>query len=150
MKSEFLGRLSYSFLHVCPSCNIQLTQPLEYNVCIRNAPEDAREEWEEVDEVVAVAGAELDVLGHDLRRVVVHVQLRQGELTPVRKVGGLIQGTSKERFPGCVKLGEKLRFVYLLQAGERNFFHLIFTQPGAHLLEHPSLSMLLLLLENSS
>ena len=33
-----------------------------------------------------------------------------------------VQGTSKERFPGCVKLGEELRFVYLWQAGERNFF----------------------------
>ena len=33
-----------------------------------------------------------------------------------------LQRISKECFPGCVKLGEKLRFVYLLQAGERNFF----------------------------
>ena len=30
-----------------------------------------------------------------------------------------VQGTSKERFLGCVK---KFSFVYLLQAGERNFF----------------------------
>ena len=33
-----------------------------------------------------------------------------------------IQGCTKRLFPGCVKLDEKLRFVYLLQAGERNFF----------------------------
>ena len=39
--------------------------------------------------------------------------------------------------PGCVKWGEKLRFVDLLQAGERNFFTSFYTQPGACLLEHP-------------
>ena len=32
-----------------------------------------------------------------------------------------VQGISKRRTPGCVKYGEKMVFVYLLQAGERNF-----------------------------
>ena len=32
------------------------------------------------------------------------------------------QSCTKSTFPGCVKLGEKLCYVYLLQAGERNFF----------------------------
>ena len=32
------------------------------------------------------------------------------------------QGCTKSTFPGCVKLGEKLCFVNILQAGERNFF----------------------------
>ena len=40
-----------------------------------------------------------------------------------------VQGCSKRWIPGCVKLSEKLCFVYLLQEGERNF-HIIFTQPG--------------------
>ena len=31
------------------------------------------------------------------------------------------QGCTKSTFPGCVKLGEKLRFANILQAGERNF-----------------------------
>ena len=47
------------------------------------------------------------------------------------------QGTSKERFPGCVKLGEKVAFC-LPTAGRRTqFYHLIFTQPGKHSLEVP-------------
>ena len=33
-----------------------------------------------------------------------------------------VQSSAKRLFPGCVKLDEKLCFVYLLQAGERNFF----------------------------
>ena len=40
------------------------------------------------------------------------------------------QGTSKERFPGCVKLSEKVAFC-LPTAGRRTqFFHPIFTQRG--------------------
>ena len=77
------------FLH---TCSTQFTQPHAYNRCIRITPEDAREEWEEVDEVVAVAHAELDVLGHDLRRVVVDFQLRQGELPPVAEVVDVDRG----------------------------------------------------------
>ena len=60
-----------------------------------------------------------------------------GESTDSITTLGSLQGTSKERFPGCVKFGGKLRFVYLLQAEERNFFHPIFTQPGKHSLEIP-------------
>ena len=33
-----------------------------------------------------------------------------------------VQGCSKTWAPGCVKLGEKVVFINLLQAGERNFF----------------------------
>ena len=33
-----------------------------------------------------------------------------------------LQGCSKWWAPGCVKLGKKLHFVYLVQAGEHNFF----------------------------
>ena len=33
-----------------------------------------------------------------------------------------VQGCSKRWAPGCVNFGEKLRFVYLLLAGNRNFF----------------------------
>jgi len=48
-----------------------------------------------------------------------------------------IQGTYKKRFPGCVKLGEKVAFC-LPTAGRRTqFFHPIFTQPGKHSLEVP-------------
>ena len=48
-----------------------------------------------------------------------------------------VQGTSKERFPGCVKLGEKVAFC-LPTAGRRTqFFHPIFAQPGKHSLEVP-------------
>ena len=53
-----------------------------------------------------------------------------GESTDSITTLGSLQGTSKERFPGCVKFGGKLRFVYLLQAGERNFF-----TPYSHNLE---------------
>ena len=38
----------------------------------------------------------------------------------MQKVADKLQGTSKERLPGCVKLGKQVLF--LLQAGERNFF----------------------------
>ena len=38
------------------------------------------------------------------------------------------QGCTKSTFPGCVKLGEKLRFVYLPQAGEHNFLSHIHTK----------------------
>ena len=56
-----------------------------------------------------------------------------GAKTPARR----LQGCSKRWAPGCVKLGEKVVFC-LPTAGRRTqLFHLIFTQPGAHLLEHP-------------
>ena len=48
-----------------------------------------------------------------------------------------VQGTSKERFPGCVKLGEKYA-ICLPTAGRRTqFFHPIFTQPGKIILVQP-------------
>ena len=48
-----------------------------------------------------------------------------------------LQGTSKERFPGCVKLGKKVAFC-LPTAGRRSqFYHPMFTQPGKHSLEVP-------------
>ena len=48
-----------------------------------------------------------------------------------------LQGISKRWVPGCVKLGEKVAFC-LPTAGRRTqLFHLIFTQPGVHLLEIP-------------
>ena len=51
-----------------------------------------------------------------------------------------IQGTSKERFPGCVKCGEKVAFC-LPNAGRRpQLFHPIFTKPGKHSLEVPCIA----------
>ena len=48
-----------------------------------------------------------------------------------------VQGTSKERFPGCVNLGKKVEFC-LPTAGRRTqFFHPILKQPGKHSLEVP-------------
>ena len=48
-----------------------------------------------------------------------------------------LQGIPKRSAPGCVKKGEKVAF-YLPTAGRRvQLLHLIFTQPGAHLLEFP-------------
>ena len=41
-----------------------------------------------------------------------------------------IEGWTKELFPGCAVLSEKLRFVYLLQAGEHNFFTPNSPNPG--------------------
>ena len=38
-----------------------------------------------------------------------------------------LQDWTKRLFPGCVKFGEKLRFVYLLQAGTHKLFTLIHT-----------------------
>ena len=38
---------------------------------------------------------------------------------------------------GSVKLGEKVSFCLPAADGRRQLFHLIFTQPGALLLEHP-------------
>ena len=35
-----------------------------------------------------------------------------------------IQGCTKITFPGCVKLDEKVAFVLLRQAGERDFSHI--------------------------
>ena len=40
----------------------------------------------------------------------------------------------------CRWLQKKSRFVCLLRAGKLNFFLYFITQPGAHLLEHPSTS----------
>ena len=38
---------------------------------------------------------------------------------------------------GCVKLGEKVAFCFPSEGRKTQFFHLMFIQPGAHLLEHP-------------
>ena len=39
--------------------------------------------------------------------------------------------------PGCVKLGEKVAFCWPSAGRRTQLIHLIFTQPGIHLLEHP-------------
>ena len=48
-----------------------------------------------------------------------------------------IQGTSKERFPGCVKLDEKVAFCLPTAGRRRNLFHPKFTKPEKHSLEVP-------------
>ena len=57
--------------------------------------------------------------GKKNRRAARHV-LRSSEGTCM-KGRYIVQGTTKRLFPGFVKLGEWLRFVDLLQAGERKF-----------------------------
>ena len=42
--------------------------------------------------------------------------------------------------PGCVKLGEKDVFCLPSVGRRMQLIHLIFTQPGVHLLEHPVLA----------
>ena len=51
--------------------------------------------------------------------------------------GPQIQGISRERFPGCVKLGEKVAFCLPTATKKTQFFNLVLTQPGAHFLGHP-------------
>ena len=48
-----------------------------------------------------------------------------------------LQGTSKERFPGCVKLDEKVAFCLPTAGRRRNLFHPNFPKPGKHSLEVP-------------
>ena len=48
-----------------------------------------------------------------------------------------LQGISKERFPGCVKLGEKVAFCLPTAGRKTQFFHPLFSQPGKHSLEIP-------------
>ena len=48
-----------------------------------------------------------------------------------------IQGTSKERFPGCEVLDEKVAFCLPTAGRNMQFFHPLFTQPGKHSLEVP-------------
>ena len=48
-----------------------------------------------------------------------------------------LQGTSKERFPGCVKSFEKVAFCLPIAGRRRNLFHPKFTKPGKHSLEVP-------------
>ena len=45
-----------------------------------------------------------------------------------------LQGISKRWAPGCVKLGEKVAFCLPTGVNGEQLFHLIFTQPGVHLL----------------
>ena len=59
-----------------PKINEKIFQmKVQLRSVLRILPKYSGEEGEEVDEVVAVAHAELDVLGHDLGRVVVNVEL---------------------------------------------------------------------------
>ena len=48
-----------------------------------------------------------------------------------------VQGISKERFPSCVKLGEKVVFCLPSEGRKTQFFHPLFSQPGKHSLEIP-------------
>ena len=48
-----------------------------------------------------------------------------------------LQGISKERFPGCVKLGEKVAFCSPTAGRRVQFFHPLFSQPGKHSVEIP-------------
>ena len=51
----------------------------------------------------------------------------------LQRKSSIIQGISKRGTPGCVKEGERVVFC-LPTAGRRaQLFHLIFSQPGAHL-----------------
>ena len=43
----------------------------------------------------------------------------------------------KKPFPGCVKLSDLVAFCLPTAGRKTQLFHLIFTQPGTHLLEHP-------------
>ena len=49
----------------------------------------------------------------------------------------IVQGTSKKRFPGCVKLGEKVAFCLPTAGRKTQLFHIIFTEPGKDILEVP-------------
>ena len=55
--------------------------------------------------------------------------------------GPTLSPSAKRAFPGCVIMGEKVRFIYLMLAGEHNFFNTIFTQPGKNLLVQPFISI---------
>ena len=65
----------------------ELNEPLrEDEVIVRQRPERSREDWKEINEVIAVADAEGDRFGGFLWRPAVYVQLSVGVLAAVAEV----------------------------------------------------------------